>query len=488
MKRYLAFDLGASNGRGILGTLDGHVLTLQEINRFENAAVKVGDYLYWDVLYLFNQIKTGIRTYALDHKQPLDGIGIDTWGVDYGFLDAHGELLSNPYNYRDGQTDGMMEAAFERISREDIFRHTGLAFMKFNTLYQLLALKLRNASGLKQAQSMLFMPDLLGWMLTGEKTVEYTVASTSQMLDVNTRTWSQEVLKALELPTQMLGEVRQPGRLLGHLRPEIQAETQLDAPVYTVAGHDTASAVVAVPATGHNHAYLSSGTWSLMGIETTTPIATPEMLEGNFTNEGGVFGTYRILKNIMGLWIVQEVRRAFKERGQTYSFAELADMAAASPSLVSFIDPDAEDFFAPGNMPEKVQAYCQRTGQAVPQTPGEINCCVLQSLAMRYRWCMERLEKLSGQPLDTLHIVGGGCQNALLNQMTANAIGRPVVCGPVEATAIGNLLMQAVGDGVLSGLEEAREVVRASFDLITYKPEDTELWNQAYERFLAVTE
>ena len=327
-----------------------------------------------------------------------------------------------------------------------------------------------------------------GDIVTGKMGAEYTIASPSQLLDPFRRDWDFDLIDRFGLPRRLFLPIQMPGAVRGTLLPEIARECGVsEIPVIAVTSHDTASAVAAIPVSDPDFAYISSGTWSLLGAELSTPLCEPGVMNANYTNEGGVGGSIRLLKNIMGLWIVQEVRRAFKERGQTYSFAELADMAAASPSLVSFIDPDAEDFFAPGNMPEKVQAYCQRTGQAVPQTPGEINCCVLQSLAMRYRWCMERLEKLSGQPLDTLHIVGGGCQNAMLNQMTANSIGRRVVAGPVEGTAIGNLLVQAMASGEVKDIQELREVVAASFPNDYFEPENKEAWDAAYEEYKKVT-
>lgn len=484
-KQYIAIDLGASNGRGILGTVEDGKLTLTEVHRFENNPVMVGEHLCWNVLGLLENIKTALRMAAqrLD-GQTVDGIGIDTWGVDFGILDANGEILGIPIHYRDDQTDGMMEEAAQTLSQAALYQETGIAFMKFNTLYQLLAMKKRRSVALEHGARLLFMPDLMGWLLTGQMATEYTIASTGAVLSAKTRDWSDKLFDVYGLPKGLRCPVVQPGTMLGRLRPAIAQETGLgEAPVYSVAGHDTASAVAAVPAQGGDFAYLSSGTWSLMGIESPVPMLGEEMIRGNFTNEGGAFGTYRILKNIMGLWIVQECRRYWIKQGQDYSFGRLVELAEAEPPFLAMIDPDDELFFDPGRMPEKVQEFCRKTGQSVPETPGAIIRCVLESLALRYRWCVDALEKIRGSRIEALHIVGGGCQNALLNQFTANALGRPVICGPVEATAIGNIIMQAVGDGAIASLEEGRRLSAASFDLDCYQGQDAAAWQEAYAAF-----
>ncbi|NLG38023.1 MAG: rhamnulokinase [Clostridiales bacterium] len=486
-KNYLAFDLGASSGRAILGTLNDGKLSLRELHRFENVPVKIGAHLYWDTPGIFNELKNGLRAYARLDAGPLSGVGIDTWGVDFGLLDHNDELIGNPIHYRDDQTDGMMEKVFERISRREIYRTTGIAFMRINTLYQLAGMKERGSVSLANASTLLFMPDLLAWMLTGKKGTEYTIASTSQLLDVEGLAVSAPILKALGIPESLFSPIVQPGTLRGPLLQSIAEETLVgDVPVYAVAGHDTASAVVAVPAEGSRHAYLSSGTWSLMGIENDAPVVSDDSLEWNFTNEGGAFGKYRILRNIMGLWIIQECRREWSRQGEKVSFDALTQQAAEALPFKALINPDDDRFFAPGDMPGKVREYCRETGQSVPETRGEIVRCVLESLALRYRWCMERLERLSGQSLDRLHIVGGGIQNRLLCQLSASAIGRPVIAGPIEATAIGNILMQAAADGELSGLAEIRETVRRSFAPETYHPNDKPAWDAAYERFLEI--
>jgi len=485
-KNYLAFDLGASSGRAIQGTLEDGKLTLTELHRFDNVPVQAGAHLYWNLLGIFNELKIGMRAYANQVKEPLAGMGIDTWGVDFGLLDKNDELLSNPINYRDDQTDGMMEKVFSRISKQDIYRNTGIAFMKFNTIYQLAGMLDRQSEALKAARTLLFMPDLLVWMMTGRKGTEYTIASTSQLLDVGSRQLSQTILESLGLSGSLFAPMEQPGTPRGTLLPAIGEETLLgEVPVYAVAGHDTASAVVAVPAEGSNHAYLSSGTWSLMGIENDEPVVSDDSLAWNFTNEGGAFGKYRILRNIMGLWIIQECRREWnREGGVKLGFDQLTREAAEAQPFKALINPDDDRFFAPGNMVEKIIDFCKETSQPLPETKGETVRCVLESLALRYRWCMERLESLSGKSLDRLHIVGGGIQNKLLCQLSANAIGRPVIAGPVEATAIGNILMQAVGDGTLGSLSQAREVVRNSFAPETYEPMEREQWEAAYERFM----
>jgi rhamnulokinase len=499
-KKLLAFDLGAESGRGVLGLFDGERLKLEVVHRFANGPVRLLDALYWDVLRLYVEMLATLRRCAADHGG-IDSLGVDTWGVDFALLGRGGTLLGNPRHYRDPHTEGIMEAAFAHVSRSEIFRQTGLQFMRFNTLFQLLALRRDCSPLLEAAEMLLMMPDLFHFFFAGVPANEFTDASTTQMYDPSAKDWAQGLITAFGLPARILGKIAQPGTLLGPLRPSVAADTGLPAvPVITPATHDTGSAVAAVPAkrgalgashsalgaprsTG-NWAYISSGTWSLMGVELDGPLINDQALRYNFTNEGGVGGTIRFLKNIMGLWLVQECRRAWQRAGQDYGYEELARLAEAAPPFVSLVDPDDSAFILPPNMPAALAEFCRRTGQPLPVEPGAVVRCALESLALRYRWVLERLEELLGHRLEVIHVVGGGSQNALLCQFTADACNRQVLAGPVEATAIGNVLVQAIGLGLLGSLAEAREVVRRSFELRTYDPQSPEKWQGPYERFL----
>ncbi len=482
-KHFLAFDLGAESGRGILGRLDGSRLSLEIIHRFPNGAVRTLDALHWDVLRLYSEMLQTLRRCAAQHGA-LDGIGVDTWGVDFALLGRGGVLLGNPRHYRDPYTEGIMEQAFARVPRAEIFRHTGIQFMRFNTLFQLLALQRDRSPLLDMAETLLFMPDLFHYWFTGIKVNEYTDASTSQMLDANTRSWSHELIRAFALPSQIFGTLIQPGAVLGPLRPSIMQETGINAAsVIAPASHDTASAIVAVPASVPSWAYISSGTWSLMGVEWKQPLVSDAAREANFTNEGGVGGTIRFLKNIMGLWLVQECRRAWERAGTVYSYDELMRQAETAPPFVSLVNPDEPSFLLPANMPAALADFCRKTGQPAPDSVGATVRCALESLALCYRWVLERLETLTGQRAEVIHIVGGGSQNALLNQFTAEACNRPVLAGPVEATAIGNVLVQALGAGVLGSVTDARKVVRRSFEVRTFTPHQPDAWQAPYERF-----
>jgi len=483
----LAFDLGASSGRAILGRFDGRKLSIEEIHRFPNEPVGITGHMYWDVLRLVWEMKQGLLKFSNKEDGQLSSIGIDTWGVDFGLLDSSGELLGNPYHYRDIQTEGMMEKAFDIVPKEEIYRLTGIAFQKFNTIFQLLALKERNSPILEKADTLLFMPDLLAYFLTGEKGTEYTEASTSQLLDAKTKDWCTYLIEALGLPADIFTDIQQPGTIRGEVLSTIAQELNIgEVPVVSVATHDTGSAVVAVPAMQQDYVYLSSGTWSLMGVEVNEPIINQQALQWNYTNEGGAGGKYRFLKNIMGLWIIQECKRIWDQQGEVYGFGELMEMARDCQPFKAFIDPDHDDFYLPGNMPRIIQEFCARTGQEVPQTKGEIVRCVYESLAFKYRWTIERLEEILNKPLGVLHIVGGGSKNELLNQFTANAINRPVICGPTEATAVGNLMIQAMALEEVKDLAEIRQIVKESFPTVDYMPKDVEQWNDAYQRFLKV--
>jgi rhamnulokinase len=487
-RSYLAIDLGAESGRTILGTLDGGKLTLNETHRFPNGPVRLPDGLHWDVLRLWTEIKAGIATTVKDGAK-LNGLGLDTWGVDFALLDRDGTLLGDPFHYRDARTDGMLEEAFRRMSRGDIFASTGIQFMQINTLYQLLAMACQKSPLLDVARTFVTIPDLFNYWLSGEITNEFTNATTTQCLDPIRRDWAFPLLNTLNIPAHLFGPVTAPGAPIGTLRPEVAEETGAGkVKVLLPACHDTGSAVVAVPAQNEDFAWISSGTWSIMGAEVREPSVGLKALEYNFTNEGGVFGTWRLSKNITGLWLVQECRREWGRQGLDYSYDEMTQLASESDPFLAVIDPDDDAFLHPGDMPERIRHYCQMTGQRVPQAKGEVLRVALESLALKYRWVLERTEELSGKRLDPIHIIGGGIKNRLLNQLTADATDRTVVTGPVEATGIGNVLMQAIGLGRLGSLAEAREVVRNSFDVEEYHPGNRAGWDEAYAKLLDLME
>ncbi len=481
MTLYLAIDLGAESGRTILGSIENGKLTLTETHRFPNGPIQLPDGLHWDVLRLWNDIQTGIAITAA--KAPLVSLALDAWGVDFALLDQNGALLGNPHHYRDARTDGMLKKAFSRVPREKIFAQTGLQFMQINTLYQLLSMVEQKSPLLDTAHTFLTIPDLFNYWLSGAIFCEFTNATTTQCFDPVRRAWALPLLEKLDIPTRILPPICEPGTALGSLRPEIAAKTGAGLiPVIAPACHDTGSAVVAVPAEGGDFAWLSSGTWSIMGAEVNESCLNAKALEYNFTNEGGVFGTWRLSKNIMGLWLVQECKREWN-----ISYDEITQIAAAARPFLAVIDPDSEIFLHPGDMPAKIQKFCAESGQPVPQSRGEIVRVALESLALKYRLVLERLETLIGKHLTPLHIIGGGTKNRLLNQLTADCIHRPVIAGPVEATAIGNLLMQAITLGHLSNLGEARAVVRNSFDVETFMPGNFAGWDEAYAKLLKLT-
>jgi rhamnulokinase len=486
-KKLLAFDLGAESGRGVLGLFDGQRLHLEVVHRFANNPVRLLDAMHWDVLNLYHEMVQTLRMCAANYGS-LDGLGVDTWGVDFALLGRGDTLLGNPRHYRDPHTEGVMESTFARVPRQEIFRQTGLQFMRFNTLFQLLALQRDRSPLLDAAETLLFMPDLFHYFFTGHKVNELTDASTSQMLNPVRRQWAAGLVESLGLPTRILGNLVQPGTVLGPLRASVAADTGLNpVPVIAPATHDTASAIAAVPAVGSSWAYISSGTWSLMGVELSAPLLTDPALGYNFTNEGGVGGTVRFLKNIMGLWLVQECRRAWERAGTTYTYEALMRLAEAAPPFLSLVNPNDEVFILPANMPQALADYCGRTGQPTPADTGATIRCTLESLALCYRQTLDRLEELTGRRLEKIHVVGGGSQNTLLCQLTADACNRPVLAGPVEATAIGNVLVQALGLSLLGSLAEAREVVRRSFDVREFTPQRPAAWQEPYERFRALT-
>ena len=481
----LAFDLGASNGRAILGRFDGEKVEMQELHRFENNFIEMNGVCYWDLPYLYHQLKQGLLAFRQLGLGDLDCIGIDTWGVDYGLLDKNGHLLGNPRAYRMA-VDADVERVRETVDFPTLFARTGIANLNFNTVYQLARRKAEGDVALDNAETLLLMPDLLGYFLTGEKKSEYTNVTTGMIYDPIQKDWDWATIDALGLPRHIFTEMDQAGQLRGRLRLEVAEELGLNQANFAAVGtHDTASAVAAIPGSG-SFAFCSSGTWSLFGVETDEPILTDTVREANFSNEGTVQGGFRPLKNIMGLWLIQECRRDWaKKTGVTYSWNEIVEEAQKVEPLRTIIDPDYGEFFSGGDMVRKVQDYCHKVGQPVPETVGQVARAIYESLALKYRWALERLEEIKGQHIDQLNIVGGGSQNKLLNQMVADAINRPVVTGPVEGAALGNLLMQAKALGLLDDMEKARQVVRYSEAVYTYAPTYTDAWEKAYNTLLS---
>jgi rhamnulokinase len=485
-RTYLAIDLGAESGRAILGAFDGERVTLSEVHRFSNGPVRVLDGLHWDVLRLWSEIKDGLSR-AAHCDQPPVSIGLDTWGVDFALLDRNGVLLSNPYHYRDSRTDGMVDQAFKRLPREEIFDWTGIQFMQLNTLYQLLSMVTANSPVLDLADRFLTIPDLFNYWLTGQQACEFSIATTTQCYDPRRRDWALPLLAAMSIPHHIFPRVVASGTLLGPLHSTVAEETRAShVQVIAPACHDTGSAVAAVPAEGERFAWISSGTWSIMGTNVPEPIINAASLAYNFTNEGGVGGLYRFSKNIQALWLVQESRRTWATNGQSFTYAELTEMATQAEPFTAIIDPDHTDFLKPGDMPERIRAYCQRTGQRVPDSHGAIVRCALESLALKYRWVLEKIEEMIGYRLEPIHIIGGGTQNRLLNQFAADATGRSVVAGPIEATALGNILMQAVALGDIGSLSDARAIVRQSFTPNMFEPTSSTGWDEAYQRLLSL--
>jgi rhamnulokinase len=481
---FLAADFGAESGRVMAGRFDGRRLSLEEIHRFPNGPIALPDGLHWDVLRQYAEMKTGFAAAVKRHGRDVRSLGIDTWGVDFGLLDARGDLLGNPYHYRDARTQGIPEKVFRRVPWEQVYRRTGIQFMSVNTLYQLAAMAEARAPALDAARTLLYIPDLFNYWLTGRACNEWTIASTSQCLNTATRAYAGALLRRLGIPPRLFPEIVDSGTILGRPRPSV-AEEIGSARVAVVAPgtHDTASAVAAVPAGRGPFAYLSSGTWSLMGVEIDRPVITATTRAFNLTNEGGVCGTIRLLRNIMGLWLVQESRRTWRREGADISYAALTRLAARAPAFAALVNPDDAAFLPPGDMPARIRAFCRKTGQKPPADKGALVRCALESLALTYRRVLGRLERVTGQRVEVLHIVGGGSQNALLNQFAADAIGRPVVAGPVEATAAGNVLVQLLATKEIRSLAEGREVIRRSFPTTVFQPRDTAAWDAAYERF-----
>lgn len=484
-KRVLAFDFGASSGRAIIGCFDGDKITLEEVHRFSNDPVSVGGTVYWDVLRLFYEIKQGIIKAKI--AGGFDSIGIDTWGVDFGLIDSEGKLMENPVHYRDARTAGLVDEAFKTMPKEKLYGITGIQFMELNTLFQLIALKKYRPWMLERADKMLFMPDLFGYMLTGKMCAEYSIASTSQLIDLDKRTWSKEILDAFGIKESVFAPLVQPGTVLGELSKEICEECGVNpVPVISVCGHDTQSAITSVPCEDGDFAFLSSGTWSLFGTELDKPIVNETSMNINITNEGGFDGSTGFLKNIIGLWLIQESRRQWKREGKEYSYADLEKLALAAEPFKCFIDPDAPEFVPHGNIPERVREFCRKTGQYVPETVGEIMRCIYESLAMKYRLTFEKLRECTERDYPVIHVIGGGTKDGLLCQMTANSCDRTVKAGPIEATVMGNVAVQLMSDGSVKNIGQARKIVADSSELKTFEPKDTDKWAKAYEGFLKI--
>ena len=484
-KRVLAFDFGASSGRAIIGCFDGDKITLEEVHRFSNDPVSVGGTVYWDVLRLFYEIKQGIVKAKI--AGGFDSIGIDTWGVDFGLIDSEGKLMENPVHYRDTRTAGLVEESFKTMPKEKLYGITGIQFMELNTLFQLISLKKYRPWMLERADKMLFMPDLFAYMLTGKMCAEYSIATTSQLIDLETKSWSKEILDAFGIKKSLFAPLVKPGTVLGELSKEICEECGVDpVPVISVCGHDTQSAITSVPCEDGDFAFLSSGTWSLFGTELDKPIVNETSMNINITNEGGFDDSTGFLKNIIGLWLIQESRRQWKREGEEYSYADLEKLALAAEPFKCFIDPDAPEFVPHGNIPERVREFCRRTGQYVPQTVGEVMRCIYESLAMKYRLTFEKLRECTKRDYPVIHVIGGGTKDGLLCQMTANSCDRTVKAGPIEATVMGNVAVQLMSDGSVDNIGQARKIIADSSELKIFEPKDTGDWAKAYEDFLKI--
>lgn len=484
-KRVLAFDFGASSGRAIIGEYTDGKISLKEVHRFTNDPVNIRGTLYWDALRLFHEIKQGIL--KANHDGGFDSIGIDTWGVDFGLLDKNGQLLENPVHYRDARTDNIMEEVFEVVPKEEIYERTGCQFASLNTIFQLFYLAKYRPEILERTDKMLLIPDLFAYFLTGEKTVEYTHASTTQLLNYKTKEWDFELIEKLGIPTHIFPEIVKPGASKGMISDDICEELGIKSvPVVAIGSHDTASAVLAVPTEKKDFIYVSCGTWSLFGTEADKPYINEKSIEYNITNEGGYGDKIRFLKNIMGLWLIQEARRQWIREGQDVSYADLEKDAMAEKGFVSFIDPDCEVFGKPGNMPRFVKEYCEKTGQHVPENRGQVMRTIYESLALKYRKAMEDVKDVTGKEYEVIHIVGGGTKDGLLCQMAADACNTKVVAGPIEATALGNVVAQLIASGDISDMWKAREIIKNSETMKCFTPKNPDEWDEAYKKYINI--
>ena len=487
-KNFVAIDLGASSGRLAVGRWDGRRFALEELHRFPNGPVSVGGHLKWDVSRLWSEIKHGLSKYASRYAGPPAGIAVDAWGVDFALLDGKDELLGDPFHYRDRRTDGMPQRVFARVPEREIFQNTGIRTMQINTLFQLFSMAESRDGSLAAAHNLLMIPDLFHFWLCGEKSVEYTEASTTQMLWCRERAWANDLLRRIGIPEKMLGSIILPVTILGETKQRLLEECGLKGPIPIIAAgsHDTASAVAAVPQMDEHSVFLSSGTWSLMGVESAEPVLSDEALSLRFTNEGGLAGNVRLLRNISGLWPLQECVRQWQSEGRSYSWEEVMQLAVPAASFRSLVDVDASEFLAPDNMPAAIREHCRRTGQPAPHDDGAVVRCCLDSLALKYRVVLEALETVTGRELNTIRIVGGGSQNKLLNQLTADVCRKVVVAGPVEASALGNVMVQAVATGCLSSVAEGRKSIALSSDLARFEPRPIGAIEDVYCRFCSL--
>jgi rhamnulokinase len=485
--KFLAFDLGAESGRVILGRLDDRSFETEEVHRFSIGPVRVGDHLYWDALHIWGEMLGGLTKAIRLHGADIVSMGVDTWGVDFGLLSEDNSLIGNPFHYRDGRTSGMPDRVFKVIPRETLYSRTGLPVMQINSLFQLLSMTGSNA--LASARTFLNIPDLFNFWLTGRKASEFTIATTTQCYAPREGDWARDLLLTLGIPYSLFQPILPPGTILETLLPLVAGSAGCGTlPVVAVGSHDTASAVAAVPVAGRDYIFISSGTWSLMGVEMDQPMITPRGLALNFANEGGLEGRFLFLKNLTGLWLLQECRREWSNSSSPITYDDLTQMATAALAFRSLIFPGDPRFMPPCGMPGRIQSYCHETGQPVPQTHGEITRCILESLAMEYRRVMGQLTSFLERPIPFIHVIGGGSQNRLLNQFTANATGCTVVAGPVEATALGNIISQAIATGHLGSLQEGRDFIRRSVAQATYDPSDRQLWEEAYFRYMRLVE
>lgn len=487
-KHFVAFDLGATSGRTILGTLRDGELALKELTRFPNTILPLGGHFHWNIFSLYEHLCEGLRAAARENVE-ITSAGIDTWGVDFAFVGRDGSLLGLPYAYRDPHTDGAPEEYFAKVaSKAEVYGATGIQIMNFNSLYQLYAMQRDGSSQLAAADKLLFMPDALGYLLTGRMVTEYTIASTSQLLNPRTRRIEGSLLEKMNLSPDLFPEIVMPGHRIGTLHARLAAECGLgQIPIVAVAGHDTASAVAAVPAANERFAYLSSGTWSLMGIEVREPLIDEQTQRYNFTNEGGVEGTTRLLKNITGMWILEQCLRKWKAEGRDYTYPEIVKMAAEAAPFRMMIDPDDASFAAPGDMPAAIRAYCERTGQPTPADDRAMIRGIFESLALKYRLVLDRFRALAPFPIERLHVIGGGSKNDLLNQFTADSTGIPVTAGPSEATAVGNIMLQARAAGCVETLQQMRSLIARCIPTEEFLPRQNTGWDEAYDRFRTIT-
>ncbi|MCL2512304.1 MAG: rhamnulokinase [Oscillospiraceae bacterium] len=481
-KQVLAFDFGASSGRAVLGRFDGEKINLKEIHRFSNDPVSINGAIYWDILRLFHEIKQGILKAKAEGG--FESIGIDTWGVDFGLVGSDGSLVENPVHYRDSRNAGMIAEAEKYISKDELYGVTGIQFLEFNTVFQLLSLIKNRPHIIERADKLLMLPDLLNFFLTGEKTTEYSIATTTQLVDIKNNGWSAEIMDKLNIPQSLFTPIIKTGSAVGALNDAICEELGVPkAKVIAVASHDTGSAVTAVPAIEKDFIFISSGTWSLMGTELDAPIIGEKSRRYDITNEGGYGYSVAFLKNICGLWLIQETRRQYQKEGKDYSYADLERMAAQSEPFKCFIDPDAPEFASPGDMPGRIIEYAKKTGQPVPENTGEIMRCIYESLALKYRYTLENILECTGKTYDKIHIVGGGAKDGFLSQMAANACNKTVVAGPAEATVLGNIAVQLIASGDIKSVAEAREIIAAGENLKIYEPSSCGAWDSAYVDF-----